>query len=118
MSIADDLNARLPGLHRSDPWSSAATSQSWWPSLYSPCFQLGSSSALSSGRVYENPSAPIVTAISDESVRATTGCGLPSRSSTSEASVYQDGTTGLPHQSRRWLSCTSHVITGLSGSPV
>ena len=39
------------------------------------------------------------------SVRSITGCGLPSRSRTTDASVYQDGTTGLPHQSRRWLSC-------------
>ena len=32
--------------------------------MYSPCFQLGSSSGASVGRVYEKPSAPIVTAIS------------------------------------------------------
>ncbi len=45
--------------------------------------------------------------------------GLPSRSSTRRSPrCTSSGTTGLPHQSRRWLSCTSHVTTGLSGSPV
>ncbi|MEW7002197.1 hypothetical protein M5585_29125 [Serratia ureilytica] len=60
----------------------------------------------------------MVTAISLGALRSMTGCGCPSRSSTSDPSVYQLGTTGLPHQSRRWLSCTSQVTVGLSGSPV
>src|SRR6185437_11704407 len=62
------------------------------------------------------PSAPTVT--SAVCFSSATGRILPSRSSTTDASEYQEGMTACPQKSRRRGSSTDQRSTGWSGSPV